>query len=516
MANQLSAIKHVVHLMLENRSFDQMLGFLYEGSNNRSPTGQPFEGLTGNETNPDDAGREIKIYKIDQSAPHPYLMPGADPGEGFQNTNYQLFSTDDPEPAQVPTNQGFVVNFKAAIASDLAKHFQDTLPGTDPSEIMGMYTPDMLPIMSALAKGFAVCDHWYSSAPTQTIPNRAFAAAATSQGHLDNHVKVFTCPSIYGRMTDANVDWGIYGYNRNPLTRLDYTDTIHADEKHFGHFRDFQARAKAGTLPAYSFLEPGFGSGGNSQHPNYDVSLGEQLMHDVYYALRSSPNWNETLLIINYDEHGGNYDHVPPPWGAVTPDNSVGEFGFDFTRFGVRIPALLISPRIKAGTVFRASRGVIDHTSVLKTLELRFGLDPLTARDKAAADLGDALTLSTPRADDPLQGVQIPLSSPPHPAQDEPSLIDKIHAHKVSLLPVRNEQGSYDRHDPPDLSSSAAIGDYIQDRTAAWHEHLARRKQRRAARKSKIGKPPPPPARTKKAPARRAVPRKGRARKSRR
>jgi phospholipase C len=514
MANQLSAIKHVVHLMLENRSFDQMLGFLYEGSNNRSPTGQPFEGLTGNESNPDDTGREIKIYKIDQSAPHPYLMPGADPGEGFQNTNYQLFSTDDPEPGQVPTNQGFVVNFKAAVASDQAKHFKDSLPDTDPSEIMGMYTPEMLPVMSALAKGFAVCDHWYSSAPTQTIPNRAFAGAATSQGHLDNHVKVFTCPSIYGRMSDANVDWGIYGYNRDPLTRLDYTDTIHADQKHFGHFRDFQSRADAGTLPAYSFLEPSFGSGGNSQHPNYDVSLGEQLMHDVYYALRKSPAWNDTLLIINYDEHGGNYDHVPPPWGAVTPDNSVGEFGFDFTRFGVRVPCLLISPRIKAGTVFRASRGVIDHTSVLKTLELRFGVDPLTARDKAAADLGDALTLSTPREDDPLQGVQVPISSPPHPAQDEPSLIDKIHADKVSLLPLRNEQGSYDRHDPPDLSSSARIGDYIQGRTAAWHEHLARRKQRRAARKSKIGKQPA--ARTGKAPARRAAPRKRRARKGRR
>jgi hypothetical protein len=99
-------------------------------------------------------------------------MPGADPGEGFFNTNYQLFSTDDPAPGAVPTNRGFVVNFKAAIQSDLAKGFKDTLKGTDPSEIMAMYAPEMLPIMSGLAKGFAVCDHWFSSAPTQTIPNR--------------------------------------------------------------------------------------------------------------------------------------------------------------------------------------------------------------------------------------------------------------------------------------------------------------------------------------------------------
>src|SRR5579864_3751845 len=207
MANQLNNIEHIVLLMLENRSFDHMLGFLYEDSGNVSPLGHPFDGLTGQETNPDDTGQPVQVYKIQASDPDAYLMPGADPGEGFYNTNYQLFSTDDPVAGAVPTNQGFVINFKAAIASDLAKHYQDTLPGTDPSEIMGMYTPEMLPIMSGLAKGFAVCDRWHSPAPTQTIPNRAFAAAATSQGHLDNHVKVFTCPSIYGRMTDKKIDW---------------------------------------------------------------------------------------------------------------------------------------------------------------------------------------------------------------------------------------------------------------------------------------------------------------------
>src|ERR1700687_6023998 len=163
MANQLSAIKHIVQLMLENRSFDQILGFLYEGQNNRSPTGQPFEGLTGNESNPDDTGREIKVYKIDRNAPNAYLMPGADPGEHFQSANYQLFSTDDPAPGAVPTNRVFVQDFKAAIASDLARGFKDTLPGTQPSQIMGMYPPEMLPITSGLARGFAVCDQWFAS-----------------------------------------------------------------------------------------------------------------------------------------------------------------------------------------------------------------------------------------------------------------------------------------------------------------------------------------------------------------
>ncbi len=478
MANQLSSIKYLVQLMLENRSFDQMLGFLYESTGNKSPTNQPYEGLTGNESNLDDTGRAIQVYKIDNTAPHPYLMPGADPGEGFYNTNYQLFSTDNPVQGATPANSGFVINFKASIASDQAKGYKDTLAGTDPSEIMGMYSPEMLPIMSGLARGFAVCDQWFASAPTQTIPNRAFAAAATSQGHLDNHVKVFTCPSIFGSLSKSNIDWAIYGYNRAPMTRLDYPDTQNAAESHFGHFRDFQAKAAAGTLPAYSFLEPDFGSGGNSQHPNYDVSLGEKLIHDVYYAVRNGKGWNDTLLLITYDEHGGNYDHVPPPWGATPPgDGSVGEYNFDFTRFGVRIPALLISPRIRAGTVFRAKRGTIDHTSVLKTIELRWKLAPLTARDKAAPDLGDVLTLATPRTDDPLKGIQIPVSNMSHPNLSQPSLIDRLYAAKVADLPLRNEQGTYDQHVPPDLSTSAAIGDYIQARTAAWSAHLQRLRQ---------------------------------------
>jgi phospholipase C len=141
------------------------------------------------------------------------------------------------------------------------------------------------------------------------------------------------------------------------------------------------------------------------------VARGEQLVHDVYYALRNGPNWTGTLLIITYDEHGGCYDHVPPPSGAVPPDATAGEFGFDFTRFGVRVPTLLVSPRIVAGTVFRAPQNAtpFDHTSILKTVERRWNLPPLTRRDAAAPDLGDVLTLASPRTDDPLAGLTVPV-----------------------------------------------------------------------------------------------------------
>lgn len=479
MANQLGKIDHIVYLMLENRSFDHMLGFLYADAGNRSPSGQPFDGLTGTESNPDDQGRPVTVYRIRAADPHPYLMPGADPGEGFYNTNYQLFSTDDPAPDAQPANRGFVVNFKSAIASDLSRNYGDTLPGTEPSQIMGMYTPELLPVLSGLAKGFAVCDAWFAAAPTMTMPNRCFALAGTSQGHMDNHVKTFTCPSIFGRLTDKGVDWAIFGYNREPLTRHDFPDVQAADDSHFGHFRDFTARASAGTLPAFTFLEPSWDATGNSQHPNYNVAAGEQLIHDVYYALRNGPNWAKTLLIINYDEHGGCYDHVAPPSGATPPgDGTIGEFGFDFTRFGVRVPAVLVSPLIPAGTVFRASQGTIDHTSVLKTIHERWGTGFLTARDQAAASLADALSLANARTDDPLAGVAVPAVTGHHPNAAEPSVIDRIQAARVAALPVRNEKGYYEQAAPV-LTSTAELSNFIRDRSAAWKEHVGRRQRRR-------------------------------------
>jgi phospholipase C len=475
MANQLGKIDHLVVLMLENRSFDQMLGFLYSDSGNHSPADNPFDGLTGNESNPDDVGREIPVFKIQKNDPHPYLMPGADPGEGFLNTNYQLYSTDNPAPNAIPANKGFVLNFKSAISTDLAKHYKDTLPGTAAPQIMGMYTPEMLPILSGLARGYAVCDRWFASVPTMTMPNRAFALAATSQGHLDDHVKIFTCPSIFGRLSDKHLDWAIYGYNRDPLTRHDFPDTQHADDSHFGHFRDFKERAAAGTLPPFTFLEPSWDATGNSQHPNYDVAAGEQLIHEVYYTLRNGRNWSSTLLVITYDEHGGNYDHVAPPNDATPPnDGTVGEYGFDFKRFGLRVPAVLVSPRIKAGTVFRPN-GHVDHTSVLKTIHERWNTELLTARDKAAASLADVLTLATPRDDDPLNGVEVPESSGHHPNSSTPSKIDKIHAARVAALPIRSEKGHYEEASP-ELSSTADLSNFIRDRTAAWKDHLRRMK----------------------------------------
>lgn len=476
--NQLSSVEHVVVLMLENRSFDHMLGFLYADSGNKSPSGQAFEGLTGSESNPDANNKPVKVFQIKKTDKNAYFMPGSDPGEGYEATNSQLFGNTNAPTPPVATNQGFVTDFAYTLGwqSKSSSWSKSILPGTVPNNIMGCYTPETLPVLSALARGYAVCDHWYASAPTETFPNRAFANAATSQGHMNDNTKSFTVQSIFGLMSAHDVSWMIYGYDSPPLTRENFPDTIAAAAAHFGLFKDFQASAAAGTLPAYAFVEPEWGTAGNSQHPNYDVALGEQLIHDVYYALRNGKAWNQTLLVVTYDEHGGCYDHVAPPQGATPPDDSVGEYGFDFKRFGVRVPTILISPLVAPGSVFRVPDDSVplDHTSILKTLEKRWGLPALTARDAAAPDFGDALTLANPRTDDPLKGVVVPKSKGKGPDPTQPSHLQQAHADLASQLPVKDNKGNARPSETGDLHTAADYKNYIRSRTAAWDaQHAA-------------------------------------------
>jgi len=432
--NGLASVNSVVVLMLENRSFDHMLGYLYPG--NVSPSGQPFDGLAGTESNPGSNGQPVTVFPIEPTTPSAYFMPGADPGEGYMATNDQLYgSIKTPASGLGAPGQGFVKDF----AYTLNWQSKDTgswpiVPGTVEGDIMGCFSPAALPVLSALAAGYAVCDQWFASVPSETMPNRAFACAATSQGHMDDKTRTFTSPTIFGLLDAAGLGWAVYGYTAEPLTKTTFTQISTADASHFGKFTDFVAAAAAGTLPPYTFLEPSWDSTGNSQHPNYDVALGEQLIHDVYEALRAGPGWPGTLLVITYDEHGGCFDHVPPPWGAVPPDSDAGEFSFGFDRFGVRVPTVLVSPLIAPGTVYRAPAGgtPLDHTSIAKTVEQRWNLPALTARDAAAPAFGDVLTLTTARTDDVLAGVTVPVSSGPGPAAGTVSHLEEIHADLVS------------------------------------------------------------------------------------
>ena len=454
---ELASIEHIVVLMLENRSMDHMLGYLYAANGNVSPSGQPFDGLTGNEFNLDANGNQVKVFPIDPGTPNAYLMPGADPGEGYMATNSQLYGTTANPAAGAPaTMDGFVSDFAYTLNWQQKEHWS-IVPGTTADDIMGCFTPEALPVLSGLARGFAVCDEWFGSVPTETLPNRAFLCTGTSQGHMDDKTKTYTAKSIFAALTANGVEWMIYGYESEPLSRHTFTDITEEPDSRFGVFSDFTAAAATGRLPSFVFLEPEWSATGNSQHPNYNVAAGEQLIHDTYYALRNSPNWAQTLLIITYDEHGGCYDHVPPPWGATPPDESSGEFGFDFTRFGPRVPAVLVSPLIEKETVFRVPEGStpLDHTSILKTVENRWGLEPLTARDQAAQDVSAALTRAEARTDDPLAGVSVPTSTEEPPNDDEPSHLQEALA---DLISRQHPAGTLE----PTLKTRADYEDYIR------------------------------------------------------
>jgi phospholipase C len=435
--NRLTQIEHFVVVILENRSFDHMLGYLYASAGNKSPTGQAFDGLTGNEYNMSETNTRVSVYPITPNAANAYLMPGANPGEGYASANMQLFGATAAPTPPVANNSGFVVDFAQAIVSDQTKGWK-VVAGTTSQNIMGMFEPDTLPVLSGLAKGYAVCDRWFASVPSETMPNRAFALAGTSQGHMDDATKVFTCPSVFGRLTDLKASWKIYGYTSPPLTRLDYPDVTNAPRAHFGLFADFKADAANGSLPGFAFLEPSWGNdAGNSEHPVGNVADGEQFIYDVYRAVRAGPAWEQTLLIVTYDEHGGCYDHVPPPDTATPPDPSAGQFGFDFKRFGVRVPTVLVSPLITAGSVFRATNDdpPLDHTSLLASLRARFGFEPLTARDSAAPDVGAVLTETQARTDDPLSGTTPPAAGT-SAGGSTPSEMLRTHAELAAALPL--------------------------------------------------------------------------------
>ena len=460
-------VNHIVVLMLENRSFDNLLGWLYHDQ--KPARGQSFAGLQANLWNPLDnydadghpfsekvvirkngkpfkiGGRNLPAKEVD------FTLPSPDPGEGYADTNYQLYGTYDvnslypPE----PTGQGFVNNYKNAM---LYGTYAFHSPPSDPREIMTAYTPDQTPVLSTLALEYAVCDQWFASIPSQTLPNRSFVHAATSCGQVNNRPTTqYPCRTIFNQIQDAHdqgqkdLSWKVYsGIHKDKklqkwtpfsLTRLCMTEIQDPKfDANFCQMNEFYQDAKAGNLPSYSFIEPQFsGPNQNDQHPPIDIRPGEQLMADIYNAIKHSPNFNETLFIITYDEHGGCYDHLVPTGWAHPPeeDAPAGQMGFRFNRFGVRVPTVVISPLIEKGTIARPKGWVpYDHTSFIKTVQVCFDLEhlgPLTNRDRHAPDLSGLLTLDHPRRVAPDVA---PLSFPP--AQRE--LVNDLHHLAADIL----------------------------------------------------------------------------------
>ena len=379
------SIRHVVVLMLENRSFDHMLGFAGLGA-----------GLTGAEFNlvdPANPASEKVVVSNDASYLGDFGPAGIDPSHELVQVDVQLFGTSPmPNPVPADTNVGFVRNYAAQ-------------PGNTPEGgkgIMKCFDPAKLPALTTLAREFALCDQWFSSLPSQTWPNRFFAHAASSDGEVGNKVREYRMRTIFDNLTAAGEDWAVYFHDVPQCLTL--TSLLKREYKR--NFRpyaiSFAMACRTGTLPAYSFIEPRYfdflGLKANDQHPPHDVALGEDLIADVYDNLRNSPAWPHTLLVVTYDEHGGLYDHVLPP--ACTPPDDVVSVNppFDFSRLGVRVPAVVVSPFIPKGTI---DPTVYDHSSIPATLKEIFALPTfLTRRDEAANTFTHTLT-DTMRTDTP-------------------------------------------------------------------------------------------------------------------
>jgi phospholipase C len=399
-------IRHIFVLMLENRAFDHMLGFSsIVGAN--AETGKPtaISGLTGDESN---TWAEV-VYSVSHPAVDPMTI---DPCHEFLCVLEQLCGHDAVYPhggGQYPviSNSGFASNFATAVNSP------------SPGDVMKCFTSEQLPVLSALAKEFCVCDAWYCSMPGPTWPNRFFALGGSSAG-LDHSPTTeemgewesvngfkFQHGSIFERRKglkhlEEKLKWRIYGGN------VVFTFAHALKEIHLWDVRRYTDFAKDVGAEKYdaefTWIEPNYGhvltnyEKGDSQHPLDGVAGGEALIKATYEAVRNSPLWESSMLIITWDEHGGFYDHVAPPSTMPPADNiefgSANKYGFRFDQLGPRVPAVVISPLIPQNVI---DHRTYDHTSILATTEKCFDLQPMTERDRNANDLLKLATLETAR-----------------------------------------------------------------------------------------------------------------------
>jgi phospholipase C len=371
-----NAIKHVVLLMMENHSFDQMLGCLQieypdlDGVDVNSDSPRFNLDLTGN-----------KVFQI----PTDVQQVERDPKHENRFVLEQI----------AIGNSGFITNFQKNVSGNTP---------TDRQNIMGYYLLGRLPALHELATNFTVCDHWFSSLPGPTWPNRFFALSGTSSGRVLmpegplherlNELFVQEQITLFDRLNEAGKSWKIYYYDF-PSSLLLNRQRFPQNLQRYARIDDFFKEVRnEPQFPAFAFIEPKyFGADQNDDHPPHNVFKAEKLIADVYNAIRSNPDlWESTLLVVAYDEHGGFYDHVEPP-AAVPPDEHREEWTFD--RLGVRVPAILISPFVAK----RVEKTVFDHTSLLKYLTELWKLGPLGLRTASANSIGVAINEEQPRRD---------------------------------------------------------------------------------------------------------------------
>jgi phospholipase C len=336
-----SGIDHIIVVMMENRSFDHFLGWL-PGANGKQA------GLTY----VDSYGAARSTYHLQdfQGCAHP------DPDHSFEG-------------GRVEYNNGACDGWLRAGENDVFA--------------IGYYQSQDLALYGKAAPYWTVCDNYFSAIMAETYPNRFYQHAAQTD-RIHNSTTISTLPTIWDRLAAAGLDGRYYFYD-TPFTALWGTKYLSISRP----FAEFLTDCAAGTLPHLSFVDPKFldeGSGSSADdHPHADIRAGQSFLNQVYQAVTSSPAWGRTLLVINYDEWGGFFDHVAP---GVAPDVNPA-----WGLRGFRVPCLVISPRARRGHV---AHNVYDHTSVLKAVEWRWNLAPLTVRDAAARNIAEVLDFTEP------------------------------------------------------------------------------------------------------------------------
>ena len=385
----LDQLEHIVVLMMENRSFDHMLGALRADD-------PRIDGFPDGWTNPDPLGRPVPVRL--KAKYRGQLTP--DPEHHFPQVDRQIFN-GDVSPGRVPTMQGFVRNYY--------EQMQDV---DHAAQIMYAFKPSQLPVLTTLAKEFAVFNAWFSSIPGPTLCNRAFAHYGTSFGQAAMAWWYAAQPtvSIYDRLVASGRSAKVYYFDQSSSS-LEVPNLLKNQPAVFGTYPDFLQSCEDDTLPDYSFIEPNYtdhqGDGGavlaSDQHPDHHVREGDRFIGSIYNAIRRNDAlWRKTVLLVVYDEHGGLFDHVPPP--ACTPDGytadpqETGGMAFAFDRLGVRVPAVLVSPWIPRATVVPSTR-VFEHASIPATVTDFFigRYDNRTVREKQAETFLDLLSLTSPR-----------------------------------------------------------------------------------------------------------------------
>jgi len=426
----LPQIKHIVILMMENHSYDNYLGLLQRDQADGLPTG------------PDGLPSAVNLAEDGSVVPmRPFTGTRQKKGVPTQSWNATHIQWDKG------TCSGFV------------RSIEQTVPGVDPSIAMTYWRPEDLPFYNGLARTFPLATRWFSSCLGPTFPNRRFLIAGTAHGLIDDlpfgMIDYPAAGTIFDRLSAQGISWANYHHlsaikvNRRRLahtrglsflrtlagllaglfpqlipavqSKLQATATLYplGFLKSVNHLRpigEFWSAARAGRLPAVSIVDPDFGR--CSEENPQDVQAGEGFAAKVINAVMHGKGWPHTLLVWLYDEHGGYYDHVPPP-AAVEPDDVPGQnpmqrflllrllrftsFGKRieladagtpaYDRLGFRVPAVVVSPYARPDYV---TSQVYDHTSVLKLIERKWNLPPLTRRDAAAADPLEMVDLQSP------------------------------------------------------------------------------------------------------------------------